>query len=372
MEDAFTIGQRLKQEAIEAQSINDMNASWHMLRSEAYARDRGICWICHEFITLDEYDCGHLVDKSMGGSDIIENLAPMHKLCNLSKPKHRTIEEAIIWQLKPRHHQGIQQSAFSNIPTNAYPSYRNNHRKPKIKPQLSMIDLEKNKAIFQSSPVLQNTSDTIKLEVIKLLGRILDTPDISTNNLLQQTQSGISSAKPQTTSQQIQILNQPETLKYRRKRTMRQSIIRPPKPISQELLDKIKPNTICWIQGRPYGGAMWKVIPPPYKQEDLFTVRNTPPGAIDNGLGGIRDTLQIIDGNLTEEVIIKLGHVNIRITPNGKDKPSITFFNTEYSNVGKRTKTVGRGIGQIPIIEWYKAKIQGITFKDFIGNYPQS
>lgn len=111
------------------------------------------------------------------------------------------------------------------------------------------------------------------------------------------------------------------------------------------------------------------VLPPPYHQEDLFTMRETPSGAIDNGYSKIKDTLQVINGKLEQDIHIKLGRVRILITPDAQGKTSITFFHSEHANVGKRAQTVGLGIGQIPLEDWYEAKSQGISFQDFITTY---
>jgi hypothetical protein len=72
---------------------------WLKLRSAIYIRDRGICWVCNGFVKLLEYDLGHLVDRCMGGTDTIDNVAVMHKKCNLAKPLHATLEEALKWKL---------------------------------------------------------------------------------------------------------------------------------------------------------------------------------------------------------------------------------------------------------------------------------
>ncbi len=77
-------------------------AHWEWLRSEVYIRDKGICWVCKEFVLLRDYDLGHLVDRTNGGADNINNCAVMHNSCNISKPRHKTLAEATSWQLTPR------------------------------------------------------------------------------------------------------------------------------------------------------------------------------------------------------------------------------------------------------------------------------
>ncbi len=161
------------------------------------------------------------------------------------------------------------------------------------------------------------------------------------------------------------------TKRYKKTKPPSPHILAQRKQQYEEQIAKIKPRTICWIQGRPMGGAMWKVLPPPYSQEDMFTIRQTPPGATDNGMGSVFDTIQVIGGILTQEVNISLGHVNIHISPNPNGGTlSITFSQGKKSNIDQRSRTVGMGIGQIPLEKWYKAKAQGITFRDFIDTYP--
>ena len=80
-----------------------MQTSNDELRRTIYKRDKGICWVCHNFVEYDmDYDLGHLVDKSNGGKLIGDNLAVMHHKCNITKPRHKTLDEAVRWQLNNR------------------------------------------------------------------------------------------------------------------------------------------------------------------------------------------------------------------------------------------------------------------------------
>ena len=79
-----------------------VDPDWQILRSLIYGRDNGICWICHKFVALHEYDLGHLVDRCNGGLDDYDNLAVMHKKCNQAKPPHHAMDEHITWLLKTR------------------------------------------------------------------------------------------------------------------------------------------------------------------------------------------------------------------------------------------------------------------------------
>lgn len=84
------------------QPQSQTDKDWRMLRSLIYSRDNGICWICHQFVPLHQYDLGHLVDRCNGGQDGYDNLAVMHKKCNQAKPQQHTIDEHIIWLLKTK------------------------------------------------------------------------------------------------------------------------------------------------------------------------------------------------------------------------------------------------------------------------------
>ena len=93
--------------------MND-TINWQALRSDIYIRDKGICWICNTFVDLKDYDLGHLVDRCNGGHDDYDNLAVMHKTCNLAKPHHTTLEEAMKWKLTatlPLHRQSDTRTA---------------------------------------------------------------------------------------------------------------------------------------------------------------------------------------------------------------------------------------------------------------------
>ena len=140
----------------------------------------------------------------------------------------------------------------------------------------------------------------------------------------------------------------------------------------QDIFKKIPSDAvfITWIQGRPEGGAMWKLLLPPYEQDTLFTTHSMPPGAIDNGLNKPHETIQIIGGILVDDIYVSLGYQNILISQNQSGgRPSITFKQGSKANVDARSKTVGMGIGQIPLDNWYKAKAQGISFSDFRGKF---
>ena len=152
-------------------------------------------------------------------------------------------------------------------------------------------------------------------------------------------------------------------------------IIKPEKEIKyQKQVAKIKPGTACFVQGRPTfkGGrnaAMYKLLPPPYKQEDFFTMRDIPPGYNDEGFtgkGSAYKSLQIIGGlppNNIENIDLGWARININIEGG---KPVIEYVQDEEANVGVRSQTIGMGKGQISVEEWDKAKAEGISKAELV------
>lgn len=138
--------------------------------------------------------------------------------------------------------------------------------------------------------------------------------------------------------------------------------------IYQQQIKKIIPRTLTWKRGFIRGGVVWDVLPPPYHQEDKFTLRRLPPGATDNKYLTIRETIQVINGILSENVSINMGSFNMHISPNG-NKLNVTFTTGINTNVGTRSQTIGFGKGQIPIQAWRDAKAKGININDFKANY---
>lgn len=137
------------------------------------------------------------------------------------------------------------------------------------------------------------------------------------------------------------------------------------------------PGTIVWIQGRPQHtgdttAPMFKVLPPPYKTEDMFTTREIPSGYNDEGFTGkgmAFKSIQVLGGyppSDIEGVDLGFAKVNIKMEAG---KPRIEYAHDVESNTGDRSMTVGQGRGQIPIKEWEEAKAQGIVFDDFIASY---
>lgn len=138
----------------------------------------------------------------------------------------------------------------------------------------------------------------------------------------------------------------------------------PPKPEmvgGDEAAKRIKPGTITWRQG-----LYWRVLPPPYKQEDFFAMASAPPGIYKyaTGKGSARKTLQVIGGPPTGTAEVDLGWARIRLTPDNKGEVSIQYLQDSDANTGKREFTVGMGAGQIPIEVWREGKAQGKTLEE--------
>jgi 5-methylcytosine-specific restriction endonuclease McrA len=74
--------------------------SWSSIRERIIQRDNGICHVCGYDLNAapQYYECGHIVDRVAGGSDLDENLVVMCCLCNrVRKPVHETREEYEAW-----------------------------------------------------------------------------------------------------------------------------------------------------------------------------------------------------------------------------------------------------------------------------------
>ena len=119
---------------------------------------------------------------------------------------------------------------------------------------------------------------------------------------------------------------------------------------------------------------MWRVLPPPYRKEDGFAMRKTPPNAVvPDGYNrrGVAETIQVINGKLEQDIDFSLGIVRVHIHPT-ETGIDVSFPETKLANIGNRQQTIGMGSGQIPLEEWRKAKAQGINLLDFRSSYRQS
>lgn len=73
--------------------------SWTAIRRRIYERDEAICQVCGRWVPFDgEYECGHRVDRMVGGSDLDDNLHVMCYLCNRCKPVHSSLDEYEAWR----------------------------------------------------------------------------------------------------------------------------------------------------------------------------------------------------------------------------------------------------------------------------------
>jgi 5-methylcytosine-specific restriction endonuclease McrA len=73
---------------------------WRTLRKQVYARDGGRCMVCGGDLTGDNavyWECGHIIDRFLGGPDHINNLVVMCITCNRLKPPTKTRDEYLAW-----------------------------------------------------------------------------------------------------------------------------------------------------------------------------------------------------------------------------------------------------------------------------------
>lgn len=69
---------------------------WDKLRKFVLERDGGRCFVCRLSVG-DDYECGHIIDRMVGGPDRASNLVAMHTMCNRMKGVHHTREEVVVW-----------------------------------------------------------------------------------------------------------------------------------------------------------------------------------------------------------------------------------------------------------------------------------
>ena len=67
-------------------------------RAKVYGRDNGVCQVCNTTVALELFECGHIIDRSVGGLDRMDNLLLMCGFCNHRKPIHRSREEFNQWR----------------------------------------------------------------------------------------------------------------------------------------------------------------------------------------------------------------------------------------------------------------------------------
>jgi len=67
------------------------------VRALVWRRDQGRCHVCGRVISMDRYECGHIIDRYHGGIDHPSNLVVMCCSCNQHKPLHTTRQEYLDW-----------------------------------------------------------------------------------------------------------------------------------------------------------------------------------------------------------------------------------------------------------------------------------
>lgn len=74
------------------------NEKWASIRRRIYKRDGGVCQVCRNPVVFGKgYECGHIVERFLGGSDLDDNLVAMCWTCNHTKPPHDTRAEYEAW-----------------------------------------------------------------------------------------------------------------------------------------------------------------------------------------------------------------------------------------------------------------------------------
>jgi 5-methylcytosine-specific restriction endonuclease McrA len=58
-------------------------------RLEVYQRTNGICYLCHSFVSFDDFHIDHVIPLAIGGTNDLSNLLPAHRICNQVKGKKR-------------------------------------------------------------------------------------------------------------------------------------------------------------------------------------------------------------------------------------------------------------------------------------------
>lgn len=92
-------------------------AAWTKIRTRIWQRDGNRCHVCGFRIKLSGYECGHIVDRAVGGSDEDENLAVMCVICNGLKPTHSSRDEYDAWMARGGIHEMVRRSLRNCPPT---------------------------------------------------------------------------------------------------------------------------------------------------------------------------------------------------------------------------------------------------------------
>lgn len=68
-------------------------------RSAVYIRDGGICHICGGHVGIANFHLDHLVPRSKGGSNDLDNLGLSHPGCNISKGNRQPGDKKLTGQI---------------------------------------------------------------------------------------------------------------------------------------------------------------------------------------------------------------------------------------------------------------------------------
>jgi hypothetical protein len=92
----WILEEELHRRAAEA-ALRGTPLTWDQTRQLIWERDGGVCQVCGDAITWQEYECGHIIDRCVGGSDRLSNLVCMCIVCNRLKPLTETRAEYMAW-----------------------------------------------------------------------------------------------------------------------------------------------------------------------------------------------------------------------------------------------------------------------------------
>lgn len=79
-----------------------LQRNWTQLRKLIYERDGGICQVCLTQCEYELYECGHIIDRLVGGRDLPSNLVCMCVSCNRCKDVTETIAKYVSWVIEFR------------------------------------------------------------------------------------------------------------------------------------------------------------------------------------------------------------------------------------------------------------------------------
>ena len=84
-------------EAAEKAAQRATRFTWQQIRQIIWERDQGICQVCGVSLLPELYECGHIIDRFVGGSDRLSNLVAMCVVCNQLKPFTESHDLYVAW-----------------------------------------------------------------------------------------------------------------------------------------------------------------------------------------------------------------------------------------------------------------------------------